>query len=79
MLVPSSKGDVGDKVSVRAKGCGDGDGDKDDVLVPSPKRFDDDRVSVIAKGCGGLGGGKGVGILKVEDDDDVVGDVGFAL
>ena len=75
MLVPSSKGDVGDKVSVRAKGCGDGDGDKDDVLVPSPKRFDGDRVSVIAKGCGGLG----VGILKVEDDDDVNGDVGFAL
>ena len=49
------------------------------MLVPSPKRFDGDRVSVIAKGCGGLGGGKGVGILKVEDDDDVVGDVGFAL
>ena len=38
------------------------------MLVPSPKRFDGDRVSVIAKGCGGLGGGKGVGILKVGKD-----------
>ena len=49
------------------------------MLVPSSKGVDGDRVSVRAKGCGGLGGGKGVGILKVVDDDDLIGDVGFDL
>ena len=50
VLLPNSNGVIGDKVRVRARGCGDGESDEGVVLVPNSREVDGDELSAKAKG-----------------------------
>ena len=73
MLVVSSKGDMGDRASVRAKGCGDGEDDGVKVKgVLVLKVVEDEDVGLVDVALDGAWG-------VVKEDDDLVEVMGVCV